>query len=195
MTNLPIAPGTDLDLIRDSLEQALAVSFPKSRSAAHAAAVNIAQQANKYALVNIEGQDFHYAVFGRDADQVAKALALSRYLRGLKAVQFFARGTLIVSTFKVEEVLACYLQATTCTDQSAHCLQVVPDPFPAAMFSLELNDGRTSNYLFPCAYLARWQPRLFREHPASPEDQIQAMAVKHGCDWCPNFKPENFKKI
>lgn len=195
MTNLPVAPGTDLDLIRDSLEQALAVSFPKSKSAAHAAAVNIAQQASKYALVQIEGQDFHYAVFGRDADQVAKALALARYLKGLKAVQFFARGTLIISTFKVEEVLACYLQATTCTDPLAHCLQVVDNLYPPAMFSLELGSGQADRYLFPCAYLAQWQPRLHRDHPAKAEDQIQAMAVKRGCDWCPNFKPENLKKL
>ena len=30
---------------------------------------------------------------------------------------------------------------------------------------------------------------------ASPQDQIQAAAVKEGCAWCPSFDPAGFRKI
>ncbi len=33
------------------------------------------------------------------------------------------------------------------------------------------------------------------DHPASPEDQIQAGAVGNGCDWCPFFDPRGYRRI
>jgi len=49
-------------------------------------------------------------------------------------------------------------------------------------------------YIFPCTFLFhRFQ--FQKDHPASIEDQIQAGAVNIGCDWCPNFDPDKWKKI
>ncbi|MHB0973931.1 MAG: hypothetical protein ACYC0P_06790 [Thiobacillus sp.] len=203
MNGLPaIQGGSGVDLVRDSIEQVLAVSFPKSRSAAYSAAVNIAQQADKYGEVDMNGTLFHYAAFGSDREQVGRALAITRYLDGIKAVQFYAGGKLIVERLRIESVLTCYLEACACKDPRAHCNKIVAHPFGADQadddhVNLDLGSlSKPSGYLFPCAFLLQWgPPGLHRRHPASPEDQIQAMAVRKGCDWCPNFHPEQFQTL
>ena len=203
MKGLPATTGgASVDLVRDSIEQVVAVSFPKSRSAGYAAAVNIAQQADKYGEAIMNGTLFHYAAFGRSREQVALALAATRYLEGIKAVQFYAGGKLILERMRIESVLTCYLEACACNDHRAHCNIVVTNPFTGGfadndVVSLDLDDLRApAGYLFPCAFLLQWGgPGLQRGHPASPEDQIQAMAVRKGCDWCPNFRPGDFKKL
>ncbi len=48
-------------------------------------------------------------------------------------------------------------------------------------------------YLFPCSFL-KPRFRFQTDHPASPQDQIQAAAVKEGCAWCPYFDPAGFRK-
>ena len=49
-------------------------------------------------------------------------------------------------------------------------------------------------YLFPCSLL-KDRFRFQVDHPASPEDQIQAGAVGSGCDWCPFFDPRDYRRI
>lgn len=202
MKGLPATQGSAaVDLVRDSIEHVVAVSFPKSRSAAYAAAVNVAQQADKYGEAEMNGTLFHYAAFGRSREQVARALALTRYLDGIKAVQFYAGGKLILERPRIESVLTCYLEACACNDHRAHCNEVVSDPFRRSIdnhvdFSLQLDVKPWDHYLFPCRFLLQWgTPTMPPEHPSSPSDQIQAMAVRKGCDWCPNFKPGDFKKL
>ena len=56
---------------------------------------------------------------------------------------------------------------------------------------LELVD----HYLFPCSYLLEFGFRFQTAHPASPEDQIQAAAVKAGCAWCPYFDAGAYEKL
>lgn len=203
MNSLPATKaGTSVDLVSDSLDRVVAISFPKSRSAGYAAAVNVAQCADKYRESEVNGTLFHYAVFGRSREQVAFALSVVRYLEGVKAAQFYAGGKLILERPRIEAVLTCYLEACACNDYRAHCNKVVPIPFSReaaddTAITLDLDDIRaTSGYLFPCSFLLQWgAPGLHSRHPASPTDQIQALAVRKGCDWCPNFKPDDFKKL
>jgi hypothetical protein len=201
MSGLPAIPeASPVDLIRDSIEQVLAVSFPKSKAAGYAPALNLAQQADKYEEVELSGSLFHYAVFGRSKEQVGRALALTRYLQGVKATQFYARGQLILERNRIEDVLSCFMEANACNDHRAHCNKVITDPFiraEASGLSFDLGDMRpTASYLLPCAFLTRYGAvALHNKHPASPEDQLQARAVKLGCDWCPNFNQADFKKL
>lgn len=201
MTKLPTVRSADsVDLIRDSVEHVLAVSFPKSKAAGYAPALHIAQQADKYADVDLNWEPFHYAVFGSSREQIAKALSVTRYLQGITASQFYAGGQLIVERHRIQDVLSCLMQAYACNDHRAHCNQVVSDPFYLAENSGDgfgLGEFATSaRYLMPCAFLTKFgSVSLDRKHPASAVNQIQAKAVKLGCVWCPNFKPGDFKKL
>lgn len=195
-----VASESSVDLVKDSIGQVMAVSFPRSRSAGYAAAVNIAQHAEKYSEADMGGVLFHYAAFGRSREQVALALSVTRYLEGIKAVQFYAGGKLILERLRIDSVLTCFLEACACTDHLAHCNRVVASPFSGVISDNDVVDldlaGVASGYVFPCAFLLQWGgPGLQRGHPATPEDQIQALAVRRGCDWCPNFKPGDFKKL
>lgn len=198
-STLPERRTGSVDLVRDSLDHAVAVSFPKSRSAAYAAALNIAQQADKYSDTEVNGTLFHLAAFGRNQEQVARALSLCRYLSGLKSVQYYAGGKLIIERHRIDDVLSCLMEANACNDHRAHCNQVISDPFRLTDkigVSFELDDMKpVTSYLLPCMYLTKFGAvTLHKNHPATPEDQIQALAVKRGCEWCPNFKYGDFKK-
>lgn len=192
-----------VDPLTGSLSGSIGVMFPAGTSASFSAALNIAQQARSYATMKIHGSTFHAAVFGREREQIAMALAIVGYLKGLKAVQFYAGGRLATERQRIEGVLACYLEACKCDDYRAHCNRVLADPFAEVLvkssIGMMLNPPsywRNESYLFPCAHMvSHGQPGLQRDHPASWPDQIQAMAVSRGCDWCPNFKPQDFRQL
>ena len=193
--------GSSVDLIRDSIEYVVAVVFPKSRSSGYSAALNIARQACKFDDANINGALFHCAVFGKSPDQIALALAIVRYLAGLKGTEFYARGKIIIERHRIESVLSCYTSACACEDSRSHCNSVVPDPFLKQEFkglSFDLMDDMAprSEYLMPCTFLTKYGAvKMHIKHPSSPQNQLQALGIKYGCEWCPNFNPGDFKKL
>lgn len=191
-----------VDLLSASRSGLLALSFAKSPSDAYPLAVNVAQGAACYAEVEIGKQTVHLVGFAKTPADAARALALLQYVAGWKTTQVFAAGRLAANVYTVAEVLECYLQASACTDCSAHCSVIMDDPdseVAGEVPSLSIAPSWTrqrvevDRYLFPCAFL---QPRFsFQpDHPASPRDQIQAAAVKEGCAWCPYFNVGGFRK-
>ena len=97
--------------------------------------------------------------------------------------------------------------AQSCRDPTAHCHSVIDDPFseeieekglslsiqvverPPIKYEIEIK-----RFSFPCKFLLH-RFRFQKEHPATAQDQIQAAAVSQGCDWCPNFNPDNWKQV
>jgi hypothetical protein len=202
---LPDKPNT-LATVDWSLEGLLAVVLPSSRSTAFPAALALAQSASHYAQQTAGKLVYHLAGFGRSQGQAARALELLRLVRSLKGFQLFVRGALYADAWRVAKVLECYLQSCAAADPRAHCVMMVderelyegppmsmaihihahsrPAPPPGLQW---VNDiGRLP---FPCRYLKHYGFRLQRGHPSSEADQIQAAAVREGCDWCPNFNP------
>jgi hypothetical protein len=49
-------------------------------------------------------------------------------------------------------------------------------------------------FQFPCSLLLD-RFRIQIDHPATPQDQIQAAAVTEGCDWCPFFDQTAYREI
>ncbi|RQO57995.1 hypothetical protein DBR47_14480 [Paucibacter sp. KBW04] len=190
----------------------LAVMFPKTRSAAYDAAVGAAQKAELYTEQLMGKTLFHLAGFGRAREQVSLALMVIRHMRGIKGFQAFGRGAEVMDRFQIEKVLTCFVQAAGCADTQAHCSVVVderslfavgggvresldstihvsigrPPPMPGLEWVASI--GRRT---FPCRYLLQRNFRFQPDHPASEADQLQAGAVREGCDWCPNFSREN----
>ena len=199
-----------IDLLKESALHLIAVSFPKSRAASYQASVNIAKQAMLYNEMEIGGETFHHAVFGRDAEDASRAYSLVKYLESLKGVQIFAGGKIIQNPVRVGSVLSCYLEAIACNDWKAHCFQVIDSPYkgtPTEMdeaFKDALNISSMIGaapkprikYLYPCTFIYRFDRLpIIADHPSSPENQIQARAIEQGCDWCPKFDQTGFKKL
>jgi hypothetical protein len=198
-----------LDLIKSSVEQLVAISFPKSSSQVYPLAVNIAKGAAYYDELIIDKKIVHLVVFSKTREDAGRAIALINYIKDWKATQIFAGGKLIRNSWKTVEIIECFLEACACKDWTAHCHYIVDNPFieknedeGRLSFSVDFQEGvrppkianEIDRYIFPCEFL--WRSFDFQpDHPAKPQDQIQAAAVKVGCDWCPNFNPSVFKKI
>lgn len=204
----PTATGGDL--IGWSLAGSVAMVFPKSKSASYGPALALAQQAQRYGEQEIGGALMHFAGFGRDRHQAALALSVLDYLKGVKGLQVFGGGQMLLEPHRVAAVLDCFLKACGCDDSRAHCVVVVDEPTVVAIgggvrepvarpIDVPRLDGiddwlarrpawtEPKRLSFPCRHLLHRNFRFQPDHPASREAQIQAAAVREGCDWCPNL--------
>lgn len=189
----------EIDVISSSLENLMTVVFPKSRSASYDAAVSIARYAVAYSEQVIGNSTFHFASFGKNQEQAARALSVIRLLRGIKGFQIFTGGAQAKDAVTVERVVSCYLDATGCNNAVAHCAVMVKSSkicstettddnlvfigFPFGLEATEAGDCIE----FPCRYLAFSGFKINPLHPANIPEQIQAGGIRTGCGWCPNF--------
>lgn len=189
----------------------LVVMFPRSRAASYMSAVEAARLASLYRETVTDGKVVnHVCAFAKSQQQMSLALMVMNWVGDLKGVQVYASGRILSEPRSVAPVLDCYLTALTCTNWRAHCNVIVADPFRRDEFtgvSLTINsfgeiggmdDTPDVSYLHPCRLVhdRRWSRHaLSPDHPASPADQIQAHAASIHCEWCPNFHPEDFRKL
>ncbi|MBU83833.1 hypothetical protein [Alcanivorax sp.] len=190
-----------------SLRYMLVLVFPKSTSKNFPLVLNIAEGAEQYAVSDINGKPTYFICFGANQADAGRAVAILDYVSTWKGVQIFSRGKLLQNSYHVAQVLNCYLESQSCRDYQAHCHKVIDDPISEEVedrglsLSIRLVDRpplkhevEIDRYLFPCQFLLN-RFRFQDDHPSSPADQIQASAVKNGCDWCPNFEPDRWKKV
>jgi hypothetical protein len=201
-----LQPKADVSALIDwSTRGSLAVMFPRTRSAAYDAAASAARNAALYTEQQVGKSLFHLAGFGRTREQASLALLVVRHMRSIRGFQAFGRGAEMLDRFQIEKVLVCYVQACGCTDPRAHC-HVVIEGLPSAIHVRAPAYGATMAEIFPqldrqhpppavaggaatfpCRYLYDRGGRAHPGHPSTHADQIQAAAVRSGCDWCPNF--------
>lgn len=203
-----------VDPIADSFTHLLAVCFAKTASPTYSLAVNLARGATKYEQISIEGKIHHLAAFAKNKSDAARAITTIDYISKWKGSQIFAEGRIITNIYEIRPTLECFLRASSCNDYRAHCFNIIDDPFtdlcdeqPNRVFTIRFQKEENpiknikekvafDRYSFPCSFLKnRHHFSFMRDHPASPEDQIQAGAVRAGCSWCPFFNPKNYKKI
>jgi hypothetical protein len=148
------------------------------------------------------------AAFSNSKDDVDRAIALVGYLFGQKSTGIFIKGRFTTDRHKIIPTLKCYADAIKCSDYKAHCQIVIDDPFTekysgGLCLSIRLTFQETAKhpkplviqrYLFPCKHLHPYF-KFQKGHPSSPENQIQAAGIDRQCDWCPNFRPADFKKM
>ncbi|AEV24602.1 hypothetical protein Dsui_0182 [Azospira oryzae PS] len=204
----PIIPASarGFDIVTESLSGSVAVVFSKTRGSGYDAGVNFSKQASLYEEVALGASLFHFAVFGKNREQAALALALIRNMRSTKGLQIIAGGKLLQEWPRVESVLSCYLDSSALPDPRAHCCQMVHEshlverflsgadlPYIQLDFLNPTKDRAGIVVAFPCRYLRSRNFRFQPGHPSSAEDQLLAAAVREGCDWCPNFQPDKGK--
>jgi hypothetical protein len=195
-----------IDPLAESEHYLVVIAFGKSASNSYPLAVSVAQSASKYAETTIGKQVLHLAAFSKDKDGASKALAIMKYLGGSKNLQIFCKGTIERNAWQVGTILECFLKASACKDYAAHCRFVIDDPFAeqrsmGLRFTINLSESKDKpkpieihRYLFPCSYLKSYF-RFQKGHPSKIEDQIQAAAINHYCEWCPYFDAEAFKAL
>ncbi|PTA51847.1 hypothetical protein C9I43_00490 (plasmid) [Shewanella morhuae] len=197
-----------IDPFSASFSSLLVIVFSKSNSKNFPLALNIAQGAEKFVETTVSGKTTYSVCFGGNQVDAARAIAFLDYAASWKGVQIFSQGKLIPSSYHIVEVLNCYLKSQSCRDYKAHCQTVIDDPFNTEIekiggiaFVIKITETPTikqeieiDRYAFPCKHIFH-RFRFQCDHPSCPEDQIQAKAVDLGCDWCPNFDADSWKKI
>lgn len=184
--------------------------FANSKSQNIAAALNIAQQAWQYSSISIGDNIFHIANFEKTAHQISLSIALYSLIHNWKGSQFFINGTPITDNGRMYAVLGCYSESLRCADYKAHCHIIVKNlvinsekqkkqtGFFISLFSNQTeSDSDSENcWMHPCRYFGQgWGSQLDFRHPSSIEDQLQAQAIRNGCDWCPSFNASELKKL
>jgi len=182
-----------IDPFRASIECLIVVAFAKTNSKNYAFALKIAESAERYAVADINGKSMHIAIFGKTQADAGRAATVLSYTQGWKGTLLFIQGGLIRESYRVREVIECFLQSLQCSDAKAHCHEVIDDPKYSA-YDFGSRRKKVDRYIFPCKHLLPWF-RFSVDHPSSYQDQIQASGVTHSCTVCPNFRPDDFKKI
>ncbi len=197
----------NIDLFVESIASLVVVAFPKSNSKNFSFALSLAMSAGKYGNARFDDKDMHVACFSKTQADAGRASALLAYVGGWKGVLVFSGGKIVQHTHQISQVISCYLESCACRDSRAHCLAIIDDPASEIGRNVDLSltiritdkpspkqQVEIGRYAFPCSYLLPWF-KFEMEHPASIEDQIQAAAVKRGCDFCPHFDTANYRRV
>lgn len=200
MADLPVSK---IDPLEDSKSHLLAMAFVKGNSPFYELAVNVARGAAKYEAFTTGKVVTHLVAFAKSKADAARALSLLRYVASWRGVQVYAGGKLVQAVHASYEILDCYVTSLACDDWRAHCYTIVDDPSRSLArgvnytISIRFDERpedkpkRADRYVFPCTLLHPYF-RFQLDHPSTFKDQIQAASVRRGCDWCPNFKADNF---
>ena len=176
-----------MDLISESQNHLLVITFPRTGSNFYSVVVELAEEASGYEETTVGNKPFHRVLFSKDPDQAKMALNILDYMQGWSGKRIYGRGRNILSFWDVYRMLECYIEACACKDYKAHCIEMTDGP------DLR-NEPDSDRYTFPCSRLHRtfhWH----RDHPSSPQDQIQAAGIKTALDLCPFFDAKAFKKF
>lgn len=183
-----------IDPFQASMGSLLVVAFPKTNSKNYRFAVQIVESAERWAIVEINGQSMHVVAFGKSQVEGGRAATLLGYSLGWKGTLLFVKGRLLRDSYEVREVIECFVQSCECTDIKAHCHEVMNDPRYSRYYDDSYDRKKIDRYIFPCKHLMP-KMRFDAKHPSSYQDQIQAAGVKYACTVCPNFRQQDFVKI
>ncbi|RIQ51030.1 hypothetical protein [Bordetella avium] len=183
-----------LDLAGRSTEFPIVIAFPKSTSIGYPTALATAKAATQYMEVVDKGKvTLHLAAFAASKQQFMLAQALARLLMGLRGVQIYVKGIYQKGhDFNFINVLECFITSLSVDDWRAHCQVVVDKPFTSR------NKYEVRSFLIPCFYMFRHASTgyaLSLSHPSPLETQVAASGARVGCDWCPNFRPQDTRPV
>jgi len=166
--------------------------FQRSKSPAFPEALDIAKTSDRFDDTKcIDGNKLYEASFALvDTETIWR---LSRLISGWQSTRIFINGKQLINTWTISTVMNCIMEALRCDDWRAHCLVVEKKPSLRQKtescddIDLMMSAPDVDKFHFvPCRHIARNNVvQVEHLHPATAWAQIQAMAVKNGCYWCP----------
>lgn len=198
-----------------STDALISVVFGHSRSKNFEAALNIAMQAETFQKIEIGGSRFYLSSFGLSLPQASLSLLLLNLATNWKGTHVFLKGTPITNLYNIISTLECFQNSMRCADSKAYCHTIqktMGEQSHSYSMSYKINISVERDHpldkilpkeeqkpiplwIHPCKKLSYYSRDLNPLHPSSLQDQLQAQAVSHGCDICPNFKPNDLREI
>ncbi|WP_241591351.1 hypothetical protein [Rosenbergiella epipactidis] len=158
----------------------LIVIFPKNTSTQYSISVTISKLSKHYREGLIEGKLFHIAGFQQTNEDLSLAAGILKMVAGIKGAYAFLRGNLETELTPISNVLTCLKTSSFADNKAAYC---------------QLPNALGVSILLPCRVISGFAYVLNKESIHSLKDQVQALSVSKGCDWCPNFNIENTKPL
>nr|WP_310616927.1 hypothetical protein [Pantoea cypripedii] len=158
----------------------LMLVFPKNLSTQYSMSVSLSKMSPHYREGNLDKKLYHLVAFENEAKQLSLASSIAKMIAGIKGSHAFLNGDFKADVYGISDVLSCYVTSMKADNANAYC---------------QLPNQLGAKLLLPCKFIAGWGYTMTIESDHSLRDQIQALAVRKGCEWCPNFHPENIKKI
>lgn len=179
--------------------------FPKSRAGGYLTALSAARKADRYHEATQGAQTLHLAGFGAPRDQLALAILVVNNLRTSKGLQIFGGGRGIQDKWRIEQLLQCVLTASNCSDPKAHCVVMLENSYLSGepqrtSIHIDMRGDDTDDRYglwkvgvrpFPCRLLYQRGFKFQHGHPSTEAQQIEAAAIREGCDWCPHLRRGN----
>lgn len=170
----------------DDFKNILIFVFPRSKSEFFPFALQIAKSAKFYCESIIFKKEHFFAGFEFETNQIKSALALSKYISGWKGTYILING-MNKSSYYTDITLSCILESKLAKEPKRYCCSISNN--------FILNDD--SYWIHPCRIVLTQQQhfKAVQNNEISIEDQIFSLAIKNGCEWCPNLNLNNLKKI
>lgn len=174
----------------------VAVSFTTSLSHLFSVALEIAAQAAEFTEEPVGKIKRYRAAFGRTPEQAELAVALLQHLDNIKGVLVHAGGRLVVNQDAVIATLGCFIAAHAGGGIDSYCHKTTDVRDPKAEHKAMFDTGfyAPPRYVFPCSKLLQsgFVPDVLA---GDISGQLLAEAARSGCDWCPKFNCESWRKL
>jgi hypothetical protein len=221
--NLPIPTSSPIQPYQIDDDILVTAAFPKSVSKNFSAALNLAQNANRFCVIDIEGKPYHLAAFGNTQQQTDVCGFLIDIISQWKGVHFYVKKRHVSNYYAIKSVLECYQNSMRCASPQSYCHTIKEDfsineivsndeikdvsNKKSIGFSLSIADVFSSlnpkktnqndnQWLHPCRKIVDYyNDRIDLRLPFTPQEQMQVLAVKHDCEWCPNFNAKSLKRL
>lgn len=173
----------------------LIIYLPKSTSKNLPLAVQLMQKAEAYCEIPIGKSVFYAAVFNIEPQALAIVNAILDLAMYWKGFNIFYNGEIVNNKSGFWTTLQCIINASKCRDYRSHC-HVVQYLYHESngIFGF-FPKTTTHEYLIPCRQLPFAYSKINKKHPSSVADQLQALAVSYGCEWCPYFNISDFRPV
>jgi len=167
-------------------KEIIVVIFPKSKSQYLQNAIDIAKQASLYCENTLSGTPYHFCGFKLTREQIQYCIPLIQMVSSWKGSYMFINNRL-VSSYSLMNTLTCFYESHYSPSIRAYCCPTVD----------KLVLGDDSTWIHPCKIVCTQQQYINKMNIKSPiplKDQVIAKAAELGCDWCPNFKPDQLSR-
>lgn len=180
-----------------------AVRFEKSRAKAYDKAVTFASKAHSYKEIIDKKKIIHLCMFANDPKQVQIAINLIEAIKGMKSVVLILQGEPHLISWRLINVMSCYLKSIKSKNQKAYCQKVDSDiVYGERGRTLKVSgtsiiyerDDDERKFLIPCKELCGFL-ELHPDQDANFKEQVEAVAQDKLITLCPFFDSSEFKEL
>lgn len=170
----------------------IVIIFLKSRARSFEVALAAAKQAPVFAEAMNGKKETYLASFNMIAADISKAIIVITETLRLVGTQLIIDGKPVqgVAGLKSLNTLRCFAESLNADNRESYCSGTGD-----FAFDLSYQPSSTKRYILPCRIISSNEYELDTSSKATIIDQVQAIAVKEYCHFCPHFDKERTRNM